>query len=73
MSDSPLISERGSGDLQSIIASATIKAYNQGLRTERHRVIGLLKDLKEHTACPCAGCESWTNAFEFLMTEIGEA
>jgi hypothetical protein len=73
MSDSPLMSERASGDLQSIIASATIKAYNQGLRTERERVIGLLKTLKEATACSCAGCESWTNAFDYLMTEVGEA
>jgi hypothetical protein len=70
MSEQPLMSERGSGDLQSIIASASIKAYNQGLRTERERVVRLLRDLKEHTACDCAGCESWVNAFDYLMAEV---
>jgi len=70
MSERPLISEAASGDLQSIIASATIKAFNQGLRTERERVVRLLRDLKEHTACDCAGCESWVNAFDYLMAEV---
>ena len=70
MSEQPLMSERASGDLQSIIASATIKAFNQGLRTERERVMRLLRDLKEHTACDCAGCESWMSAFDFVMAEV---
>jgi hypothetical protein len=57
-------------DLNDLIAKTSVRAYNQGLRSERENIIRMLKDMKQHTECECAGCESWTNAFEFLIRTL---
>ena len=57
-------------DLNDLIATTSVKAYNQGLRSERENIIRMLKEMKQHTECNCSGCESWTNAFEFLIREL---
>ena len=57
-------------DLQDIIVSSGIKAFNHGVQAERNHIIQLLEQHKQETNCDCSGCESWTNAFEFLKREI---
>jgi len=57
-------------DLQDIIVSSGIKAFNHGVQAERNHIIQLLEQHKQETNCDCPGCESWTNAFEFLKREI---
>lgn len=57
-------------DLQDIIANSSIRAFKHGMQAERQHVIQLLEKHKLETECDCAGCESWTNAFEFLKREI---
>ena len=61
-------------DLQDIIATTSIRAfnsgYNLGKREEEQLVIKLLDKHKQETDCDCPGCDSWTNAFEFLKREI---
>ena len=57
-------------DLQDIIATSSIKAFNHGVLSERQHLISLLEKHKRETECDCPGCESWTNAFEFLIREI---
>jgi len=57
-------------DINDLIAKTSVRAYNQGLRTEREQIIKMLEEMKQHTECECSGCISWTNAFEFLMAAI---
>jgi hypothetical protein len=57
-------------DLQDIIATSSIKAFNHGMKAERQHIIQLIEKHKQETSCDCSGCESWTNAFEFLKREI---
>jgi hypothetical protein len=61
-------------DLQDIIVNSSIKAfkngYHFGLREQQERIVKLIENHKQETACDCPGCESWTNAFEFLKKEI---
>jgi len=57
-------------DLQDIIATSSIRWYNSGIRAERDHIIQLIEKHKQETSCDCPGCESWTNAFEFLKREI---
>ena len=57
-------------DLNELIASTTVRAYNQGMQSEREHIIRMLKEMKQHTECDCSGCDSWTNAFEFLIREL---
>lgn len=45
-------------------------AARQGAKEERNRIVALLKKHEEETKCDCPGCESWNNAFEFLIREI---
>jgi hypothetical protein len=57
-------------DLQDIIASSSIRAFNCGIKNQQEYVIRLIEKHKTETKCDCPGCESWTNAFEFLIKEI---
>jgi hypothetical protein len=57
-------------DLQDIIATSSIKAFNHGMQAERNHVLHIIEKHKLETQCDCSGCESWTNAFEFLKREI---
>lgn len=45
-------------------------AARQGAKAEQERIISMLQEMKQHTECKCPGCESWTNAFEFLIKEF---
>jgi hypothetical protein len=45
-------------------------AFDNGRKYERESIVGLLEHHKHETNCDCPGCESWTNAFEFLIREI---
>jgi hypothetical protein len=57
-------------EINDLIARTSVRAYNQGIRTEREHIIKMLQEMKQHTECDCSGCVSWTNAFEFLMEAI---
>ncbi len=57
-------------DINDLIARTSVRAYNQGIRTEREHIIKMLQEMKQHTECECSGCVSWTNAFDFLMKAI---
>jgi hypothetical protein len=57
-------------DLQEVIASTSIKAYNEGMNRERNHIVNLLREFKEKTECECTGCDSWKNAFDWLMLEL---
>jgi hypothetical protein len=45
-------------------------AFDNGRKFERENILHLLDHHKQDTKCDCPGCESWTNAFEFLIREI---
>jgi hypothetical protein len=57
-------------DLQEIIASTSIKAFNEGVSRERDLVLRFLMNTKQETKCECENCQSWKNAFDWLATEI---
>ena len=57
-------------DLQEIIASNSIKAFNQGIRTEREQIIQKLLSAKQETKCDCDGCLHWKTAFDWIVHEI---
>lgn len=57
-------------DLQEVIATTSIKAFNEGVARERDLIIRLLKQTKQETKCECENCESWKNAFDWLVSEI---
>lgn len=57
-------------DLQEVIATTSIRAYNEGLHRERQHIINLLAEFKERAQCECDGCDSWKNAFDWIMSEI---
>ncbi len=61
-------------DLQDIIVNSSIKAFKNGYefgrREEEQRIVKLIQKHEQETNCACPGCESWTNAFEFLQKEI---
>jgi hypothetical protein len=61
-------------DLQDIIATTSIRAfksgYNFGRKEEQEHIVTLINQHEQETDCDCLGCESWTNAFEFLKKEI---
>lgn len=57
-------------DLQDLIASSSIRAFKHGMQHEREHTLELIQKHKIETKCECPGCESWTNAFEFLAREI---
>jgi hypothetical protein len=57
-------------DLQDLIASSSIRAFKHGMQHEREHTLELIQKHKIETKCDCPGCESWTNAFEFLAREI---
>jgi len=57
-------------DLQEIIATTSMRAFNEGVSRERNLVLKLLTDTKQETKCECEGCQSWKNAFDWLAAEI---
>ena len=61
-------------DLQDIIATTSIRAFNSGYnfgrKEEQEHIVTLINQHEQETDCDCPGCESWTNAFEFLKKEI---
>ena len=57
-------------ELQDVIATSSIRAFNMGVIKERERVIGILNQHEAETKCECEGCQSWINAFELLKVEI---
>jgi hypothetical protein len=57
-------------DLQEVIASTSIKAYNEGLSRERQNLLNLLSEFKKKTECECSNCDSWKNAFDWIMLEL---
>ena len=57
-------------DLQDIIATSSIRAFNSGIKNQREYILRLIEKHKAETQCDCPGCESWKNAFEFLIKEI---
>jgi hypothetical protein len=60
-------------ELQDVIATSSIRAFNMGVRKERERVLGIINQHEAETKCDCDGCVSWINAFELLKAEITSA
>jgi len=60
-------------ELQDVIATSSIRAFNMGMRKERERVLGIINQHEAETKCDCDGCVSWINAFELLKAEITSA
>lgn len=57
-------------DLQDVIATTSIKAFNEGVSRERDSILRLLIETKQETKCECQGCEAWKSAFDWLVSEI---
>ena len=57
-------------ELQDIIATSTVRAFNSGIRHERQQIIKLLAETKDETLCTCHGCEEWLNALDFVIARI---
>jgi hypothetical protein len=57
-------------ELQEVIATTSIKAFNEGVARERDLILKLLTETKQETKCECENCESWKNAFDWLASEI---
>lgn len=57
-------------ELQDVIATSTVRAFNVGVSRERERILGIINQHEEETKCDCDGCQSWINAFELLKVEI---
>jgi hypothetical protein len=57
-------------ELQDIIATSTVRAYNSGMRAERQHIIRLLAETKDQTLCTCHGCEEWLNALDYIIARI---
>jgi hypothetical protein len=47
-----------------------MKAFNEGVARERDLILKLLIQTKQETKCQCENCESWKNAFDWLVSEI---
>jgi hypothetical protein len=60
-------------DLQDVIASTSIKAFNEGIARERDLILKFLADTKQETKCECENCQSWKSAFDWLASEIKSA
>jgi hypothetical protein len=57
-------------DLQDIIATSSIRAFNHGMQAEREHIIRLLAETKDETLCTCSGCQEWVNAFDYVIARI---
>ncbi len=57
-------------ELQDIIATSTVRAFNSGIRHERQHIIKLLAETKDETLCTCHGCQEWLNALDFVIARI---
>jgi hypothetical protein len=57
-------------DLQEVIATTSIKAFNEGVARERDLILRLLMTTKQETKCSCEGCQAWKSAFDWLALEI---
>ena len=59
-------------DLQEVIASTSIKAFNEGISRERTMILDFLNKTKQATKCDCENCQSWISAFDWLALQIRE-
>jgi hypothetical protein len=57
-------------EVNKIVNEVMQLAFDNGRKFERENILHLLEHHKQDTKCDCLGCESWTNAFEFLTREI---
>jgi hypothetical protein len=57
-------------ELQDIIATSSIRAFNHGVKHEREHIIRLLAETKDQTLCTCHGCEEWLNALDYVIARI---
>ena len=57
-------------ELQDIIATSSIRAFNYGVKHEREHIIRLLAETKDQTLCTCHGCEEWMNALDYVIARI---
>jgi hypothetical protein len=57
-------------ELQDIIATSSIKAFNHGMKAEREQILKVLAETKDQTLCTCHGCEEWMNALDFVIARI---
>jgi hypothetical protein len=57
-------------EVNKIVGEVMQLAFDNGRKFERENTLHLLEHHKQDTKCDCPGCESWTNAFEFLIREI---
>lgn len=61
-------------EINEVINGILQLSFDRGREFEKNNLLTLLERHKQETHCDCEGCESWTQAFEFLMAEIkGEA
>jgi hypothetical protein len=56
--------------INDIIATSSIKAFNHGMQAERDHIIRLLAETKDETLCTCDGCKEWVNAFDYVIARI---
>jgi hypothetical protein len=57
-------------EVNKIVNEVMQLAFDNGRKFERENIVKLLENHEQETECDCPGCESWTNAFEFLKSEI---
>jgi hypothetical protein len=57
-------------EIDQIVNELLQLSFDKGRQFERDNIVDLLEHHKQETNCDCPGCESWTNAFEFLKREI---
>lgn len=57
-------------EIDKIVNELLQLSFDRGRQFERDNIIDLLDHHEQETNCDCPGCESWTNAFEFLKREI---
>jgi hypothetical protein len=57
-------------ELQDIIATSSIKAFNHGMQHEREHILRVLAETKDQTLCTCHGCKEWLNALDYVVARI---
>lgn len=57
-------------DINRVVNELLQLSFDKGRQFERDNIVSLLEHHEQETNCECPGCESWTNAFEFLIREI---
>ena len=56
--------------INDLIATTSIRAFNQGMQAEREHIVKLLAETKDETLCTCSGCKEWVNAFDYVIARI---